>query len=314
MRNNVRNYVIALVGLTTLGLSSLAFTEHQSDKNFHSTGDTLPKPKAAKKDFDKEIQDIDKAMKELQNTPDIDFGKLQKDLDESMKKLNEQMSKHKVDMEKMQKDLKESMEKFDSEKLESELKASLNQLDKIDVQKLQDELKASLSNLDSEKMRAQIDASLKNLDKLDLEKMKKEIEQSMERIKTNIHPEEIEKKVRESMDKVDFNKIQSDMNRAKEEMEKNKGNMKVNLDNARKSLAKAKQEFQGYQEMVYKMEDDGLLSTKADYKIEYKDGKLSINGIAQPDNVTNKYKKYFRKNGVTIKKEKGELNINTNEN
>lgn len=100
------------------------------------------------------------------------------------------------------------------------------------------------------------------------------------------------------------------MNKAKQEMEKNKGNIKVDLDNAKKDLVKAKKEIQGYQEMVYSMESDKLLSTKGDYKIEYRNGKISINGVVQPDSVTNKYKKYFSKDGVTIKKEKGELNIN----
>jgi chromosome segregation ATPase len=310
MRNNSRNYLIALVGLTMLGLSSLAFTENQSHKNFQVAGDTLPKPKAAKKDFDKELQDLDRAMKQLQNSPDIDFNKMQKDLDESMKKLQEQMAQHMIDVDKMQKDLKESIEKINTEKIQAQLQASLKQLEKIDVQKLQDELKASLSNIDSEKMRAQIDASLKSIDKIDLEKMEKEIEKSIEEVKVNVHPEEIEKKVRESLEKVDIDKIKGDMNRAKDELEENKGHIKVDLDNAKKDLEKAKQEIQGYQEMVYQMESDKLLSTKGDYKVEYKNGKILINGVTQPDSVTNKYKKYFRQDGVTIKKENGKLNIN----
>ena len=310
MRNSLRNYGIALLGLITLGLSSLAWTDNQSNQSFQSAEDTLPKSKAGKKDFDKQLQDIDKAMKGLQNTPDIDFDKMQKNLDESMKKLEEQMANQKFNLDKMQNDLKESFEKINTDKINQELKASLGQLQKLDVQKLQDELKSSLANLDSDKMRAQIDESLKNLDKIDMEKMQKEIEKSIHDATANIHPEEIEKKVRESLDKVDFEKIKNNMNRAKEEIEKNEGHIKIDMDNAKKSLAKAKQEIQGYQEMVYKMEADKLLSTKGDYTIEYKDGRISINGVVQPSSVTNKYKKYFSRDGVTIRKEKGEMNIN----
>jgi hypothetical protein len=310
MRNNLRNYGIALLGLIALGLTSLAWADNQSNQSFQSTGDTLPKPKAGKKDFDKQLQEIDKAIKGLQNTPDIDFNKMQKDLDESMKKVEEQMENQKLNFDKMQNDLNESLEKINTDKINEELKVALSQLEKLDVQKLQDELKSSIANIDSDKMRAQIDASLKNLDKIDMEKMGKEIEKSINDAKANIHPEEIEKKVRESLDKVDFEKIKENMNKAKEEIEKNKIHMKVDLDNAREDLAKAKQEIRGYQEMVYKMEADKLLSTKGDYTIEYKDGKISINGVVQPNSVTNKYKKYFPRDGVTIRKEKGEMNIN----
>src|SRR5690349_13825560 len=128
MGNNLRNYGIALLGLITLGLSSLAWTNNQSNQSFQSTADTLPKSKSAKKDFDKQLQELDKAMKGLQNTPNVDFDKLQKDIDEQMKKVEEQMSAQKIDMEKMQNELKESIGKMNTDKIEAELKASLNQL------------------------------------------------------------------------------------------------------------------------------------------------------------------------------------------
>jgi hypothetical protein len=310
MGNNLRNYGIALLGLITLGLSSLAWTDNQSSQSFQSTADTLPKSKSAKKDFDKQLQQLDKAMKSLQNTPDVDFNKLQNDLGESMKKVEEQMANQKLDMDKMEKDLKESIGKINTDKIEAELKSSLSQLQNIDAQKLQDQLKASIANIDSDKIRAQIDASLKTIDKIDLEKMQKDVQKSLEKVMANVHTEDIEKKVRESIDKVDFEKINSDINKAKRELEKSKGRMRMDLDNAKKNISKAKEEIQGYQEMVYKMEADKLLSTKGDYTIEYKDGKISINGVIQPDSVTNKYKKYFRKDGVTINKKDGEMNIN----
>src|SRR5438128_962874 len=126
MGNNLRNYGIALLGLITLGLSSLAWTDNQSSQSFQSTADTLPKSKSAKKDFDKQLQQLDKAMKSLQNTPDVDFNKLQSDLGESMKKVEEQMANQKLDMDKMEKDLKESIGKINTDKIEAELKSSLS--------------------------------------------------------------------------------------------------------------------------------------------------------------------------------------------
>jgi hypothetical protein len=61
--------------------------------------------------------------------------------------------------------------------------------------------------------------------------------------------------------------------------------------------------------MIYAMEADGLLDTKKDYIIRFKDGKLTINGNEQPETVTNKYRKYFKKDSVTLKKENGAFDL-----
>jgi hypothetical protein len=58
------------------------------------------------------------------------------------------------------------------------------------------------------------------------------------------------------------------------------------------------------------MEKDGLLNTKEDYSIRYNDGELFINDKKQPQDVTDKYKKYLPKKNIAIKKEDGKMNIN----
>jgi zona occludens toxin (predicted ATPase) len=110
--------------------------------------------------------------------------------------------------------------------------------------------------------------------------------------------------------KIDIDKVKVNMEKVRDEMENNKDKMKLDLDKMRKDLEKTKAKLKGYQEMVYKMEADGILKTNSDYKIEYQDGELFINGKKQSAEVTSKYKKYFPKDGVTIRKEKGEMNIN----
>ena len=276
-------FLLPLIIVAAAGFTSLAWTGNQSKRSVQTYRDTTPTrqksspvtDKEYKKDFDKELDELDRARKELQNLPDIDFKKIQSEIDASMKQVQEEMSKHKIDMEKMQKELKES-----------------------------------LSRIDLEKMQADIKASLKELDKVDMQKMKLEIEKAMEEIKTKINPDEIRKQVEESISKVDMEKVKKEMKKVKEEMEMNKDKMKIDLGKAREDVAKAKEELKSYQEMVYAMEKDGLLDTKNDYKIEYSGGDLYINGTKEPAEVTNKYKKYFRKDKVTIKKEKGEMNIN----
>jgi hypothetical protein len=105
-------------------------------------------------------------------------------------------------------------------------------------------------------------------------------------------------------------KARKEIERAKEGINLEKHDLKKELEKAHVEIGKAKEEVKGYQEMIYDMEKAGLLDTKGDYTIEYKNGDLFINDKKQPEEVTNKYKKYFKKDKVKIKKEDGEFNIN----
>jgi len=61
--------------------------------------------------------------------------------------------------------------------------------------------------------------------------------------------------------------------------------------------------------MLDEMEKDGLINSKEDYDIEYKEGNLYINDQKQPQEVLNKYKEYFKKDNTRIYKKNGGFNI-----
>jgi hypothetical protein len=314
MKNIVRNYLLAVLGLAVLVIISLAWTgKHQKGK-FNTYQDTVPTPKKStktptkeyNKDFDKEIDAIERAMKDTRDLPDIDFRKMQEEIDASMKKVNEEMAKHKIDMEKMQKELDASLSKIDMRKIDADIQRSLRDLDKLHME----DLKESLSNMDDDEFSANLKNSLRQIEKIDFEKMNQQIQESLKDLKVNIDAEAISRSVQESLAKVDLDKMKVDMEKLRSEMEKNKDNMKLDMRKMQKDLNEAKEQLQGYQEMVYEMEKDGLLNTKADYAITYKNGELFINGKKQPAAVASKFEKYFSKDGITIRKEKGEMNIN----
>jgi len=318
MKNNHRKYLFVMLVIATVGIVTLGWTGNNQNRSFQSHQDTVPSrqkgakapSKDSKKDFDKEINELDRAMGDIKGLPDIDLSKMQAEITASMNKLNEELARHNVDLEKMQKELNLSLSNLNSEKMQADLNRSLKTLDKIDVEKLQKELKESLSNINDDEFKLELKNSLKELDRIDVEKMKKEIGEALSEVKVNVNAEEINRKVQESLQNVDMGKIKLDMEKMGKEMEKNKMNMKLDMDDIHKDLEKARKELKGYQEMVYEMEKDGLLKTNEDYSIEYKQGELSINGKKQSASVTNKYKKYFSKDGITIKKLNGEMNIN----
>src|ERR1700730_6645424 len=123
-------FLLPLIIIAAAGFTSLAWTGNQSKRSVQTYQDTTPTPqkssrakdKEYKKDFDKELDELDKAMKDLQHHPDVDFQKIRDEIDISMKQVQEQMAKHKIDMEKMQKELHEYLSKIDVDKIQADVK------------------------------------------------------------------------------------------------------------------------------------------------------------------------------------------------
>ena len=88
-------YALTLVALIGIGIGTIAWTGsgRQQQTPPHVTQDTVPEKKKAekkdRKDFDKELEQIERAMKELENAPDIDLRNIQKEIEESLKSVQE---------------------------------------------------------------------------------------------------------------------------------------------------------------------------------------------------------------------------------
>jgi hypothetical protein len=312
-------YALALVGLLGLGIGTIAWTGNgQQQQAPYQSKDTVPSErrkatretdKKYQKDFDKQLDELDKALKEVQN---IDMKKIQAEIEASLKNAQVEFQRHQLDMEKFQLELKESLKELNSEKMQKEMQQALKELDKIDVEKMKKELQESLKEINSEKfqqnLQKELQQQLRELDKINVEKQKAEIKRAME----EINADEISRRVEQSLAKVNMEEIKREMEKVKEEMEKNKDHFKVDMEKAREEIKKAKEEIKGYQLMVEEMEKDGLLSTREDYKIQFKNKELFINGKKQSESVTEKYKKYFKKD-TTIRKQEGDMNINSHD-
>jgi len=225
-----------------------------------------------------------------------------------------------------EKEKKSYQKDFDKE-LESLEKARIN-VDKhrdIDLKKMEADIKRAMEKIDLDKAKMMADQAIQ---KVDFEKIQREVAESMAAVaESHQHiSKETQQAIREALDKAKqeineqqhFNRkeIQAELEKAKMEIEKAKEHIKLSqvdiqksIKEATKSIEQARVELKNYQDMIYAMEADGLLDTKKDYTVEYKDGKLIINGNEQPNNVADKYKKYFRKDATTIKKEDGKMDI-----
>ena len=253
--------------------------------------DTIPSKEKPKyeKDFDKELRQLEEARRQLEKLKSKDWDKVQHDLETAMKN---------IDIEKV---------RIDAEKAVST----------VDMEKIAKEIEASLKKIDFEKIERDVDAAMNNISKIDTEKVKEEMKKMRTEIEEQLKKQDWRKEM-EEIKNIDMNAIKAELGEAKkeiakvkEELKAEKIDMKATMEMANTEIEKAQQDLKGYQEMTDAMEKEGLLDTKKDYTIQYKDGELTINGRKQSSETAARYKRYFRKDPLTIKKENGNINIDT---
>jgi chromosome segregation ATPase len=295
--------LLLVICLIAIGTSSIAWYNNAGTGGMQgsNTLDTLPKrekkvrAKTQKEkttingDIDESLQELERVTKELEEKfQGKEWKKAQKEMAEAMEELNS---------EKIQQEIQEAMKNIEVDKIRMQAEMQLKQ---IDVQKIQKEVQKALTeakynyNGDSKKMEVEIQKAMEEsrkamseFKKVDMEKMMAELEFSKEQLKKQQW------------------KIKDEMENVKKHLKENM-NKDVNeeLEKAKEEIGRAKEELQGYKNMLSEMEKEGLLSTKENYTVEYKDGELSINGKKQSDTVSDKYKHYFKKDNVTIKHDK----------
>ncbi|HEY8893289.1 MAG TPA: hypothetical protein VIM79_00625 [Niastella sp.] len=276
--------VLSLSAVVTL----LSFTGGPQQKQAIANHyyDTVPK-KNQDRDLDKELRALDKAQEQLQKLKEKDWQEVQRNIEESISK---------IDVERIQQQVDEAIKKIDFEKINRQVQESLR---KIDFDKIERDIEQSLNDIkkiDKEEIKREID------------KARKQVNEAMEKEEWKENMKEAQQKSNEEVKKA-LENTKKELARVKEEMKQQKFDMKKQFDEARQEVDKAKAEVKGYQDMIYGMEKDGLLNTKEDYTIEYKDGDLFVNGKKQPQDVADKYKKNFKKKTIAIKKQDGEVKI-----
>lgn len=214
-------------------------------------------------------RDLDKEIEQLERAK----ANVQALSQKNWKKAQEACVKAKLDMnfDKMQKDMEMAFRKVDFDAIQHSIESAISQY------------------------RAQADEEL--VEEEALKRMKEELEKAKEE-----HGKAM---------KAQQQAIQYQVEKAKKQAEEasslklEKLNLEKTFNQAQEGIDKAKAALKAYQEMIYSMEAEGLLDTKKDYTIHYDGTTLMIDGKEQAANVTEKYKKYFTKTPVTLKKSGG---------
>ena len=103
--------------------------------------------------------------------------------------------------------------------------------------------------------------------------------------------------------------IEKEMQQLKADLQRDKQQMEKEMNEAKKEMTKAKEELTTYKTMLAEMEKEGLIKKDEDYTIAFDKGELRINGKQQPKEVTEKYRKYIKKEGLRIRRNEGDINI-----
>lgn len=286
------HWAVPTLALTAV-IALVAWTDNpqQSTQDKSISQDTVP-AKRNKAVREKDERDLDKEIRQL---------------DEAKEKLKE------VDWDQIKRSVETARKSIDAEQLQKQIDQALKS---VDMEKISNQVQESLKSIDLDKLQKEINASVKeSLATIDKDELKKHLDEANREVEKTLNSKDWKKEM-EELKKIDLKEIQIDMERAKddvkralEKLDEEKFDMKENMGNAWKEIDKAKDEFKGYQEMIYSMEKEGLLSTKTDYSIKYKDGNLTVNGKKQPQEVLDRYKKYFSHEKVTIRKEDGDMDI-----
>jgi chromosome segregation ATPase len=261
---------LPLLTLAVMVVCAALAFQQQPVKAKPAHADTLP-------DRSRKVRNIDDALEELERS--------KADVDRSLKE---------IDFSQMEKEIQEATKnlQLDTKKMQEEIAQAMKE---VDAAKINANVQKSLQELNEQKMKAELD---KNLKAVDWDKMKAEIENSVAKVDWDkIHAE------LENAKTVNLEKVQSNLKQIRPEIEKS-------MKQAHESIEKAKKELTGYKNFIDGLSDEGLISKKNDYTIEYKAGKLIINGTEQPTTIIHKYQSFLKeKKDFTIQKSKDDFNI-----
>jgi hypothetical protein len=182
--------------------------------------------------------------------------------------------------------------------LDVEIKNVGEELKKINLDEIMKQVELSLKEANLDKINIEVEKALKSID---LEGIEKEIKAAMKEVKWDnmkVEMQQAMKEAKTAISKIDTENMKKAMEEAGKALEKARLELKqVDMDkimsNAREGIEKAKTKLRSLKVMFTEMEKDKLIDTRAGFTVSFKDSDLFINGKKQPQEVTDKYRKYI---------------------
>src|SRR6266508_3374520 len=188
----------------------------------------------------------------------------------------------------------------------SEPKQRNNDQDEFRMNELEDAMKKVYEDNIKTDVNNSIREAQEELKKIDYEKMREDIEEQMKKIDVDKIKTDVNKSIQQAHDKlkqIDMQQLHNEMLELQQNFNSDKFKKQIEdaMKDAKQSMEKAKRELQDMKEFTDQLEKDGLIDKKKGYTIEWKkEGDLYINGKKQPREVSDKYSRYYKKDGYKI--------------
>ncbi|KIC90778.1 hypothetical protein [Flavihumibacter solisilvae] len=297
---------LAMAALTAITVTGISWTDtivHTAGLNhdIYSTdgcsGDTVPGTRSKKyrssepSSLDDHIKQLEKAQLDLQRElGGKDWDKIEREMETALAKINTKEMEEQI--AKAMKEVNLAMDKIRDEQV----------MRQLDMEKLQKEMEIAKEKIQKEFKNADWDREIRAA----MEEAKKATREM-----SKINEQQLKAELDRAKDEMARNKvnIEKEIARARDEMKNNKFHIKESLETARRQIDATKLEFEGYKTMILSMEKEGIIKDPKNYRIEYNDGKLTVDGKLQPESVTNRYKKYFSGKKTVLVNEKDKFDL-----
>lgn len=184
----------------------------------------------------------------------------------------------------------------------AELDHAMKELD-LAMQEMNKNLKVDLS-----KMEQEIKTAMAEVKKVDYTRIAQEVDLTDVRKDVSRALKEAEQHLKD----IDHEAIKAKMADVKKEMEAMKAHTQIDMGRMKESIAQglsaahagiehAKQELAQLKEFINELDKDRLIDKNKAYTIEVKSGELYINGNKQSAELSEKYRKYFKKEDFSIR-------------
>lgn len=229
------------------------------------------------------------STKEKKTTTDTVPAKQKKirDLDEALSEVD----RGEAEMQKATKEI-------NGEKIDAEIRKAMKALDEVDMAKIKEEVARAMKEVDQQKIELEVQKALKEVQS---EKIQKEVQAALAQVDMEKVKAEVEK-----IKEVDMVKIKEELAKVQPEVEKAMKEAKVSIEKARKEVT-------AYRNLVNALDRDGLLNKASNYKVEYKNKELTVNGKKLSAEQTKKYSEYLQdRDDFKLEKNEDGLDINNN--
>ena len=243
--------IAGVAGALVIGITAWQQVPAGKGKLLHNQQDTLPaREQQTARDLDREIRQLSQASATIQRMAEKDWPAISQNI--------------KIDLngsaiENALVQAESALDKIDAEKLSAVIERAP---DIIDFHKLADVIENAMSavdeDFDSEELRR------------DLAAAKAEMTRELKSAK-QVTAREIEQAIREARKEIsEVNRVelkaaikdaQNDIDKALDDLKNSEKEIRTSVTRAREEIKEAETVLKGYQEMIYRMQDEKLLST-----------------------------------------------------